>query len=164
METVKKGILRQIEYVEPDKNFYLEDVFNVLMGLIEGSMGAVESNLFSFQCSRNSSAVRADIALMSTKRAANEQADAISYFVKVLQRVDDLTINCVQAVDSEITADDAFSTEEIGTNVLYNAGFMFTDILDIIYYDYTDTNPYWYYVSYRMGDFFIRFFIRDEDL
>lgn len=157
-------MLGQTEYVEPDKKFYLEDIFNVLMGLIEGSMGAVESNLFSFQCSRNSSAVRADITLMAAKRAANEQADAISYFVKVLQRVDDLTINCVQAYDTEITSDDAFSTEEIGTNILYNAGFMFTNILDIIYYDYTDTNPYWYYVAYRMGDFFIRFFIRDEDL
>lgn len=65
------------------------------MGLLEGSMGAVESNLFSFQCSRNSSAVRADITLMSAKRAANEKTDAVSYFVKVLQRADDLTINCV---------------------------------------------------------------------
>lgn len=46
---------------------------------------------------------------------------------------------------------------------MYNAGFMFTDILDIVYYDYADTNPYWYYVSYRMGDFFVRFFLRDEE-
>jgi hypothetical protein len=86
----------------------------------------------------------------------------VTYFVRVLQRTDDLVINCVQAYDKEIAAEDAFSLEEIGVNVLYNAGFMFTDILDIIYYDYSNTDPYWYYVAYRMGDFFVRFFIRDE--
>ena len=46
----------------------------------------------------------------------------------------------------------------MGVNVLYNAGYMFTDILDLVYYNYANTNPYWYYVAYNMGDFFIRFF------
>jgi len=40
---------------------------------------------------------------------------------------------------------------------------MFTDVLDIIKYDTTDTNPYWYYVFYRVGDFLIRFVYREAD-
>ncbi len=76
--------------------------------------------------------------------------------------MDDLVINCVLAYDEEITAEDAFTFKEMGTNLLYNAGFMFTDVLDIVYYDYSNTNPYWYYFFYRMGDFFVRFFIREE--
>ena len=83
-ESIKKGKLRQTEYVEPDKSFRIDDFFNVIMGMLEGSMGAVESNIYSFQCSRNSSAARADIILMSQKRAQREKVDAVTYFVKVL--------------------------------------------------------------------------------
>lgn len=47
-ESIKKGKLRQTEYVEPDKSFRIDDFFNVIMGMLEGSMGAVESNIYSF--------------------------------------------------------------------------------------------------------------------
>lgn len=82
-------------YLEPDKTFRWTDSFNVIMGMIEGSMGAVDSNIYSFQCSRNSTAVRADVQLMIQKTAQKERTDAVTYFTKVLNRVDDLTINCV---------------------------------------------------------------------
>ena len=38
---------------------------------------------------------------------------------------------------------------------------MFTDVLDLLYYDPYNTDPYWYYVFFRVGDFFIRFIYRD---
>ena len=38
---------------------------------------------------------------------------------------------------------------------------MFTDILDIIWFDEDDTEPFWYYLAFRAGDFLIRFIYRD---
>jgi len=69
-----------------------------------------------------------------------------------------LTINCVQAYYEETNLAHNFQWSTMGVNVLYNAGFMFTDILNIVFYNYANTNPYWYYVAYNMGDFFVRFF------
>jgi len=82
-----------------------------------------------------------------------------------MQSADDITINCVLGVKESSNTNLAtlFSSDGVLTNILYNAGFMFTDVLDIIYYDTTDTNPYWYYIFYRVGDFFIRFVYREED-
>ena len=54
------------------------------------------------------------------------------------------------------------TSEDVGVNFLYNVGFMFTDILDIIDYDYSSTDPYWYYVFYRVGDFLVRFIYRED--
>jgi hypothetical protein len=62
-ETVRNFRLAA-EYIEPDKSFRFADIFNVIMGMLDGSMGAVESNIYSFQCSKNSTAARADIVLM----------------------------------------------------------------------------------------------------
>jgi hypothetical protein len=55
-----------------------------------------------------------------------------------------------------------FSTDEIVQNLLYNLGYMFTDILGIVIYDVTNTNSYSYYVSYKLGDMFVRFLYRDK--
>lgn len=85
---------------------------------------------------------------------------------KILLNVDDITINCYQAIagSANVNSDTLFTSDGLLTNVLYNAGFMFTDILDIVYYDTTSTDPYWYYVAFRGGDFSIRFIYRDTTL
>lgn len=51
--------------------------------------------------------------------------------------------------------------ETLVTNILYNLGFQFTDVLDLIFIDPSNTEPFWYYVSYRIGDFLIRFIYKD---
>jgi hypothetical protein len=61
-----------------------------------------------------------------------------------------------------VSPSELLSGGELGQNLLYNAGFMFTDVLDIAWYDQRNTDPYWYYFSYRLGDFLIRFIYRDE--
>ncbi len=54
--------------------------------------------------------------------------------------------------------------ENFLVNILYNLGFQFTDIMDIIFIDPSNKDPFWYYVSFKLGDFLIRFVFRDEDL
>jgi hypothetical protein len=46
--------------------------------------------------------------------------------------------------------------------MLYNLGYMFTNVLGIVIYDVTNTNAYSYYLSYRLGDTLVRFLYRDK--
>ncbi len=56
---------------------------------------------------------------------------------------------------------DAYVGETLILNILYNLGFQFTAILDLIFIDPESKDPFWYYVAYRIGDFLIRFLYRD---
>lgn len=61
-----------------------------------------------------------------------------------------------------MSASSLFSSDEILQNVLYNLGYMFTDILGIVIYDTTNENAYSYYVAYKIGDVLVRFLYRDK--
>jgi len=99
----------------------------------------------------------------------------MAQFYQFLQKIDNLVINCGDAVfnaDFPIlfaTKDDnpASTNEYFGEtflqNILYNMGYQFTDILDLIFIDQTNTMPFWYYVFFRVGDFIIRFIYREAD-
>lgn len=87
----------------------------------------------------------------------NLNDDGMTYLNKLLALTDDITINCESAILSSDTPSNFFE------NILYNAGFMFTDILDMFWYDTRNTDPYWYYIFYRVGDFAIRVFYREND-
>lgn len=93
----------------------------------------------------------------------DETTDGITQFTKILNLADDITINCVSAIaTSDTDAATLFAGDNLLQNLLYNAGFMFTDVLDIVWYDTRNTDPYWYYFAYRLGDFSIRIIYRDE--
>lgn len=81
----------------------------------------------------------------------------------MLSSTDDLWINCYKAVDdvTNVSWGDFLTTDTLLQNILYNLGYMFTDVLDLVFYDPDNTDPYWYYVAYRVGDFIIRFFYYD---
>ena len=90
-------------------------------------------------------------------------------FYRAIEKTDDVVINCGNAIISNDDALDVFSSnngdtyvgETFITNILYNLGFQFTDILDLIFIDPSNTEPFWYYVFYRVGDFMIRFIYKD---
>lgn len=95
--------------------------------------------------------------------ATGDTDSSVSYAYKTMQITDDITINCWLGIGavSNLDSTSLLSSDGILTNLLYNAGFMFTDVLDIIYYDTTNTQPYWYYIANRAGDFLVRFIYRD---
>jgi hypothetical protein len=86
-----------------------------------------------------------------------------------LGKTDDIWINCYSAVEEVASTPTDMTVKAIlynlMLNLLYNVGFMFTDVLDLFfpYTDKDDPDPYWYYVAYRVGDFCIRFVYRDDD-
>lgn len=88
----------------------------------------------------------------------------MNYF---LTKTDDIYINCYKAVKNVATVPASFTsiftTDTVLLNILYNVGYQFTDILDLIFWDMTDTNPWWYYAFFRVGDFLIRFVYRNAN-
>lgn len=105
---------------------------------------------------------------MSLKVDAGQTKDAVTEFYRALQNVDDIVINCGNAIFSNNDAlnvftgsSDSYFGETLVTNILYNIGFQFTDILDLIFIDPANQEPFWYYVFFRVGDFMIRFIYKD---
>ena len=149
--------------------FGLLDFFNIPLGFIEGALGAIKSKESNFLCSRNTTATRKNFQAMVGRIENNEIKDAVTEFYRAMQRTDDVVINCGNAI---VENDDVFNVispnngdsnqgETLVTNILYNLGFQFTDVLDLIFIDPANTEPFWYYVAYRAGDFVIRFFYKD---
>lgn len=78
-----------------------------------------------------------------------------------------MVVNCgyaiIQAAIPDLfwpDANNSYFGETFITNILYNLGYQISDVLDLIFFDPTSTDPFWYYVSYRVGDFLIRFVYR----
>jgi hypothetical protein len=149
--------------------FGLMDIFNIPLGIVEGALGAIKSKEANFLCSRNTTATRKSLEAMVGRIENNEIKDAVTEFYRAIQRTDDIVINCGNAIISNNDALDVFSStngdsyigETLVTNILYNLGFQFTDVLDLIFIDPSNVEPFWYYVSYRVGDFLIRFIYKD---
>ena len=59
---------------------------------------------------------------------------------------------------------DTYKGETLITNILYNLGFQFTNVLDLIFIDPENKEPFWYYVFYIVGDFMIRFVYKDTTM
>ena len=152
-----------VEATDPDLTFRWYDPLNIAMGLLEGSMGAVPSSLYNYQCGKNATLARTYLMDTVTDFSKSEKTDGVKQLAKMLALTDDLTINCAQAIGDNANTNiyAIFTSNQVFMNLLYNAGFMFTDILDLVYYDSSNSNSYYYYASYRAGDFLVRFVYAD---
>jgi hypothetical protein len=94
----------------------------------------------------------------------------MSNLFSFMQVSDNIVISCTESVLNAYVPDllfegenNNFFAENLLINLLYNIGFQFTDILDLIFIENNLPEPFWYYVFYKIGDFVIRFIFRDED-
>lgn len=149
---------------ETDFSFQFDDIFNIAFGLLEGATSAIPTSTLNFQCGKNVTNARLWTEAAGTSFAAADDKAGVSYIYKVLQIADDITINCWLGIKASAAVDTAelLTMDGIPTNLLYNAGFMFTDILNLVNYNVLSTDPYWYYVAYNAGDFLVRFIYRDD--
>ena len=70
--------------------------------------------------------------------------------------------------DGELTEEEALAAaiilvNDVITNVLYNLGYMYTDVLNFVIME-ADTVNYWQKIGNYAGDFFIRFWWREAFL
>lgn len=98
-------------------------------------MSAIESSVYNYQCGGNVTLARKYTDDMITDFQQKKSDDGMTQMNKLLKLADDITINCASAIISSDTPSNFFE------NLLYNAGFMFTDILDMVWYDTRNTDP-----------------------
>lgn len=100
----------------------------------------------------------------STKLLAKQEKDGITAIRDFMRLVDDLGNTCYYGVETYVVLD--YSTFVTGgavlENVLYNAGFMFTDVLEIVLNNENTITQWSYFIAFRVGDFLIRFFYKDS--
>lgn len=70
--------------------------------------------------------------------------------------------------DGELTEEEALAAaiilvNDVVTNILYNLGYMYTDVLNFVVMP-SDTVNYWQKIGNYSGDFFIRFWWREAFL
>jgi hypothetical protein len=147
-----------------DYSFHFDDVFYIAFGLLEGATSAIPTSTFNYQCGKNVTNARLWSEAAGTSFSTDDTAQGVAYVYKVLQISDDITINCWLGIKASATISTTtlFSMEGVPTNLLYNAGFMFTDVLNLVNYNILSTDPYWYYFAFNLGDFLVRFIYRDD--
>ena len=74
------------------------DLINIPLGLIMGSMSAIQSNQYSFYCGGNTTAVAQNVNTLSADITSKQTTKAVAQFYQFLQKVDDITINCADSI------------------------------------------------------------------
>ena len=144
--------------------FKWTDIFDGPLGLVEGAMAAIQTQTNNYYCSRNVTAARQNLQSMSNYLALNDINDAVTQFYQFMQRSSSIVINCGNSVLNAAVPNllgGTYFGENLVQNLLYNLGFQITDVLDLVFVDPTATDPFWYYVFFRVGDFMIRFVYAD---
>ena len=147
-----------------DYSFHFDDIFNLAFGLLEGATSAIPTSTYNYQCGKNVTNARLYSEASGTAFSSGDVTQGVSYVYKVLQITDDITINCWLGIKAAATISGStlLTMDGIPTNILYNAGFMFTDVLNLVNYNVLSTDPYWYYFAFNLGDFMVRFIYKDS--
>lgn len=81
--------------------------------------------------------------------------------------IDEITYNCLYAILTYTTVNftaENFEWLQILYNVLFNLGYMYTAIFNLVVYDETQVKNYAYFLSANIGDFLMRFLFRDKSI
>lgn len=82
-----------------------------------------------------------------------------------LQYADEICYNCYMGVHESIdpiSYQNLFTSDELLLNILFNAGYMYTDIYNIATNSPATVSNWAYFLAYNVGDFMVRFLYRTE--
>ncbi len=141
------------------------DYFLSIIGFIDGALGAFPSDSNIFFCNGNTTAARLHIENMIDDIILAESDDAVTELSSAIGYTKEICSECQLGISAQIDpttygqtySDPIFYLK----NLLYNAGFMFSDVLLMVVYNDSNTDDYSYEVSYLAGDFIVRFFYRN---
>lgn len=144
------------------------------MGFTVGGLGALPTDTEGPECSKNANFFRS-YTLAGNKLSKEEDPDddkddllAIESYHRAGSYVDEMGVKCTKSINS--TLDTAYWNSffaswftKLPVNLAYNAGFMWVDAINYIYYtpETLEDGDWAYFVSYLAGDFSIRFFYHD---
>ncbi len=74
-----------IKPYNPSKaGFRAVDAFYIISGILEGAMAAIPTNIYNFQCSKNSTAFRQNLINMVTEFSQKDVTDGMKFLAKSL--------------------------------------------------------------------------------
>jgi hypothetical protein len=126
-------------------------------------LSALPSGSAARSCGRNQTAARTYLTSAIDKFNKNQEKDGVTQVYNMLSVVDEISNTCYYGITSYVSLDatSAFSGDKILQNTLYNAGFMFTNIILLFTTEYWQVTNYSYFVGAYIGDTIIRFFYYD---
>jgi len=137
-----------------DLSIGVSDIYNIPIGFVLGAMGAIQSRTNNYYCSKNTTAANINLNLMMINFKNNQPTSGMQYLYAAMQLFSNIAISCtlslLQVYVPELIhgPDNAYPGQQLLLNIMYNLGFQITDILNLVFYDTTNTQPFWYYVSY----------------
>lgn len=125
-------------------------------------MSALPSGTNALYCNKNSTAARTFMTQTLTYFDKNDVKNGMTSLNNMMKLTDEIANHCYYGIEEQITVNFlALIGLPMLENVLYNAGYMFTDVLTIITADPENTVNYPYVLSSNIGDFLMRFIYRD---
>ena len=144
------------------------------VGFTVGALGALPSDTDGPSCSLNANYFRS--YTLAGRKLAEEESElddkddllAIESYHRAGSYIDEMGVKCTSSIVG--TLDTAYWNSFFGAwytklpvNLAYNAGFMWVDAVNYIYYQPStlEDGDWAYFVSYLAGDFSLRFFYHD---
>ena len=108
-------------------------VVQSLLGLLDGSLGALPEESEGYWCGKNTTSLRLAIVSTTDFFSGGQTEDGMEELYNSIAHLDEVTYNCYEAFDSNLGVGDDFLTlASIGGNLLNNVGYMYTDVLNIV--------------------------------
>lgn len=104
------------------------------LGILDGAMGALPQQSYTYYCNKNSSAARASLQNVVLYFSSNQTTKGMAALHTMLGYTGNIGKNCYMGVNETIKADTyskLFVGDTLLTNVLYNLGYMYNDLWDI---------------------------------
>lgn len=148
----------------------VSDIVQSPFALLIGAMHALPDDSYGFKCSRNTTELRAGIIKGIDFAQINETMSAAQSIYDGFKLFDESLIFCADAFIYDLGTDYWNNMWGDGKwwwwaeNLLYNAGFMWTDAINYIYFT-PETVPdgdFGFFTLYLAGDFLMRIFVADR--
>lgn len=165
---VAEGVHPLVALQGPDYKWSATEYVEAPFALLIGAMHALPQDSYGYKCSRNTTDLRAELIKGIEFSELGETISAASSFYDGFKLFDEFGIYCMDAFIYDLGTDywnTLFSVwYGIFENLAYNLGYMWTDVINYIYYtpDTVPDNDFGFFTVYLAGDFLMRFFVADR--
>jgi hypothetical protein len=139
-------------------------------GLLLGSLNALGGDSSASYCSRYTLSARELIFESEPYFLEDNKLDGYDYYHKSISYADNIAFSCYNAFSTEISVADlqelvSSPLTGIPVNLLYNIGYMWVDVINYYFYNYTTVpqEDWAFFFTYTFGDFFMRFLFNSSD-
>lgn len=152
--------------VSADDIWEWDDYVQFGLGTIDGAMSALPTGNSGLYCNKNSTLARTYLTTTMTYFAKDDTKNGMMNFNNMITLSDEISHNCYYFFSPYLTLNykEFFAGNVLLENLLYNVGYMFTDVMTIIEADPNQVSNYPYLLASNIGDFIIRIFYRDTSL